>query len=65
MKNKHNYYKFSMSRTIDKGISVLIGITLAELVFAIAYYLFLRYLLKNFDKKYKNKDTVKKFSSTA
>ena len=54
-----------MSRTIDKGISVLIGITLAELVFAIAYYLFLRYLLKNFDKKYKNKDTVKKFSSTA
>ena len=50
---------------LNKGISVLIGITLAELVFAIAYYLFLRYLLKNFDKKYKNKDTVKKFSSTA
>ena len=50
---------------LNKGISVLIGITLAELVFAIAYYLFLRYLLKNFDKKYKNKDTVKKFSSNA
>ena len=45
------------------GNAVLIGITVTEVVFAIIYYLFLRYLFKNFNQIYENKDTVKKFDS--
>ena len=43
--------------------SVLIGITVTEIIFAIVYYVFLRYLFKNFDKKYENKEVVKTFKS--
>ena len=42
---------------------VLIGITITEIIFAIVNYVFLRYLFKNFDKKYENKEVVKTFKS--
>ena len=42
---------------------VLIGITISEILSAIIFYVFLRYLFKNFDKKYKNKDVIKTFNS--
>ena len=45
------------------GNSVLIGITVTEVLFAIIYYMFLRYLFKNFDQIYKDKETVKTFDS--
>ena len=32
-----------------------IGIAITETIFAIIYYVFLRYLFKNFYKKYENK----------
>ena len=48
---------------LSNGNCVLIGITVTEIVFAIVYYLFLRYLFNNFDKKYENKDVVKTFKS--
>ena len=41
--------------------SVLIGITITEIIFAIIYYVFLRYLFRNFDEIYENKQTVKTF----
>ena len=41
--------------------SVLISIIIAEIVMGMVYYLFLRYLFKNFDKKYEGKSTVKTF----
>lgn len=40
---------------------VLIGMTVVEVIAAIIYYLFLRYLFKNFTKKYGGKSTVKNF----
>ena len=48
-----------------QGIShcVLIGVTVSEVLSAIIFYAFLRYLFKNFDKKYKNKDVIKTFNS--
>ena len=48
-----------------QGIShcVLIGVTVSEMLSAIIFYAFLRYLFKNFDKKYKNNDVVKTFDS--
>jgi hypothetical protein len=48
---------------LSNGSCVLIGITITEIIFAIVYYVFLRYLFKNFDKKYENKDVVKTFKS--
>ena len=41
--------------------SVLISIIITEVVMGMVYYLFLRYLFKNFDKKYDGKSTVKNF----
>ena len=41
--------------------SVLIGITITEIIFAIIYYVFLRYLFRNFDEIYEDKQTVKTF----
>ena len=38
---------------------VLIGMTVIEIIAAITYYVFLRYLFKNFIKKYDRKSTVK------
>jgi hypothetical protein len=48
-----------------QGIShcVLIGVTVSEVLSAIIFYAFLRYLFRNFDEKYKNKDVVKTFNS--
>ena len=43
---------------------VLIGITVVELTAAIIYYIFLRYLFRNFTKKYDGKSTVRNFSET-
>ena len=40
---------------------VLIGMTAVEVIAAIIYYLFLRYLFRNFTKKYGGKSTVKNF----
>jgi len=48
---------------LANGSCVLIGITTTEIIFAIVYYVFLRYLFKNFDKKYENKEVVKTFKS--
>ena len=42
---------------------VLIGITITEIIFAIVNYVFLRYLFKNFNKKYENKEVIKTFKS--
>lgn len=46
---------------LSNASCVLIGITVTEIIFAIVYYVFLRYLFKNFDRKYENKDVVKTF----
>ncbi|WP_407376325.1 MATE family efflux transporter, partial [Methanobrevibacter sp.] len=48
---------------LANGSCVLIGITVTEIIFAIVYYLFLRYLFKNFDRKYENKEVVRTFKS--
>lgn len=48
---------------LSNGSCVLIGITIAEIIFAIVYYVFLRYLFKNFDEKYENKEVVETFKS--
>ena len=48
---------------LANGSCVLIGITITEIIFAIVYYVFLRYLFKNFDEKYENKEVVKTFKS--
>ena len=42
--------------------SILIAIIFTEILVAIVYYLFLRYLFRNFDKMYEGKSTVKKFT---
>ena len=49
--------------TLSNGSCVLIGIAISEIIFSIVYYVFLRYLFKNFDKEYENKATVKTFNS--
>ena len=54
---------YVLSNIFSDGISVLIGITIADILIAIVYYLFLRYLFRNFDKKYENKEVVKTFKS--
>ena len=48
---------------LSNGSCVLIGITITEIIFALVYYLFLRYLFNNFDRKYENKEVVKTFNS--
>ena len=40
---------------------ILIGTVATEIVFAVIYYMLLKYLFKNFDKKFENRATVKKF----
>ena len=54
---------YVLNNMLSNGSCVLIGITVTEIIFAIVYYVFLRYLFKNFDKKYENKDVVKTFKS--
>ena len=48
---------------LSNGSCVLIGITVTEIIFAIVYCVFLRYLFKNFDRKYENEEVVKTFKS--
>ena len=47
---------------LSNGSCVLIGIAVSEVIFSFVYYFFLRYLFKNFDKEYENKETVKTFN---
>lgn len=54
---------YVLNNILSNGSCVLIGITITEIIFAIVYYVFLRYLFKNFDKKYENKEVVKTFNS--
>ena len=54
---------YVLNNMLANGSCVLIGITVTEIIFAIVYYVFLRYLFKNFDKKYENKEVVKTFKS--
>ena len=54
---------YVLSNALSNGSCVLIGITITEIIFAIVYYVFLRYLFKNFDKNYENKEAVKTFKS--
>jgi len=52
---------YVLNIVLSNASCVLIGITVTEIIFAIVYYVFLRYLFKNFDRKYENKDVVKTF----
>ena len=54
---------YVLNNILANGSCVLIGITVTEIIFAIVYYVFLRYLFKNFDRKYENKEVVKTFKS--
>ena len=44
----------------DAG-SILIGITVTEILFSIIYYVFINYLFNNFNEKFKERGTVKSF----
>lgn len=48
--------------TLNNASSVLISIVITEVGIGVVYYLFLRHLFKNFDKKYDGKSTVKTFT---
>lgn len=52
---------YGLSILLNDGACVLIGILVAEVLFAIIYYLFLRHLFRNFDEEYSDKSTVKSF----
>lgn len=52
---------YGLSILLNDGVCVLIGILVAEVLFAIIYYLFLRHLFRNFDEEYSDKSTVKSF----
>ena len=54
---------YVLNNMLSNGSCVLIGITITEIIFAIVYYVFLRYLFNNFDEKYENKEVVKTFKS--
>ena len=47
----------------SNGSCVLLGIMISEIIIAIIYYLFLGHLFKNFNGKYENKRTVKRFDT--
>ena len=53
---------FTITQFITDGSSVLIGIMISEIISAIVYYKFLKYLFKHFDEEYKFKYTVKAFT---
>ena len=52
---------YGLNLVYNSGGCVLIGITISEILFAFIYYVFLRYLFKNFDETYENRETVKTF----
>ena len=53
---------YVLSIYLNSASCVLIGIMVAEILAAIAYYLFLRHLFKNFEDTYSEKSTVKTFN---
>ncbi|AMD16995.1 hypothetical protein TL18_02525 [Methanobrevibacter sp. YE315] len=53
---------YALSIYLNNASCVLIGILVAEILAAIAYYLFLRHLFKNFEDTYSEKSTVKTFN---
>ena len=53
---------YALSILLKDGSCVLIGILISEIIFSIVYYLFLKYLFKNFDEKYSDKATVQTFN---
>jgi hypothetical protein len=50
---------YVLNKLLSNGICVLIGITVTEIIFAIVYYVFLRYLFKNLMKNTKIKRSLK------
>ena len=52
---------YVLNLVFNNASSVLISLVLSEVAMSITYYLFLRYLFRNFDKKYDGKSTVKTF----
>ena len=53
---------YSLFTLLNNGSCVLIAIIISEIIFAIVYYLFLKYLFKNFNEIYSDKTTVKTFN---
>ena len=53
---------YFLAQLIPTRYPVLTGILIGEVFGAIVYYLFLRYLFRNFDKEYEFKYTVKAFA---
>ena len=56
-------FVYSLSLVLHNGSCVLLGIVGSEIISAIIYYLFLKYLFKNFNEKYEGKETVKTFNN--
>ena len=54
---------YVLNLTFSSGYCVLIGIVVSEIVIGCVYYIFLKYLFKNFDEHYSEKDTVKTFNN--
>ena len=54
---------YVLNITFSSGYCVLIGIVISEIVTAFIYYIFLKYLFKNFDEHYSKKDTVETFNN--
>ena len=52
---------YGLSVLMNDGNCVLVGLLITEVTFATIYYLFLRYLFKNFAETYEGKETVKNF----
>ena len=53
---------YILNVVFNNGISILIAIVVTEIIFAFVYYVFLIYLLRNFDEHYDGKSTVKTFT---
>ena len=54
---------YVLNLIFSSGYCVLIGIVVSEIVISFVYYSFLRYLFKNFDEHYSEKDTVETFNN--
>ena len=53
---------YALTAYTQSASGVLIGIIITEIVSAIMYYIFLRYLFNTFEKRYAEKDTVRSFN---
>lgn len=49
---------YSLDFLFSRGDSVLVGIMLSEVIFALVYYVFLKYIFKTMDKQYENRKMV-------